>query len=103
MNRHKFHDFACQGNLKICQGIVREMSGNFVSAGEWQPCIMLWELLLYCWNYPDSLATTTMILELPHLKNGDWLFNEELNSFPLTKSSLGSGQMLSVGRKTRRM
>ena len=38
-NRHKFHDAACQGNLKFCQGIVREMSGNFVSAGVWQPCI----------------------------------------------------------------
>ena len=38
MNRHKFHDVACQGNLKFCQGIVREMSGNFVSAGVWQPC-----------------------------------------------------------------
>ena len=39
MNRHKFHDVACQGNLKFCQGIVREMSGNFVSAGVWQPCL----------------------------------------------------------------
>ena len=29
MNRHKFHDVACQGNLKFCQGIVREMSGKF--------------------------------------------------------------------------
>ena len=38
MNRQKFHDVACQGNLKFCQGIVREMSGNFVSAGVWQPC-----------------------------------------------------------------
>ena len=37
MNRHKFHDVACQGNLKFCQGIVREMSGNFVSPGVWQP------------------------------------------------------------------
>ena len=34
----KFHDVACQGNLKLCQGIVREMSGNFVSSGVWQPC-----------------------------------------------------------------
>ena len=24
MNRHKFHDVACQGNLKFCQGNVRE-------------------------------------------------------------------------------
>ena len=39
MNRHKFHHVACQGNLKFCQGIVREMSGNFVSAGVWQPCL----------------------------------------------------------------
>ena len=36
-NRHKFHDVACQGNLKFCQGIVREMLGNFVSTGVWQP------------------------------------------------------------------
>ena len=39
MNRHKFHDVACQGNLKFCQGIVREMSGNFYSTGVWQPCL----------------------------------------------------------------
>ena len=38
-NRHKFQDVACQGNLKFCQGIVRGMSGNFVSAGVWQPCL----------------------------------------------------------------
>ena len=37
--RHKFHDVACQGNLNFCQGIVREMSGNFVSSGVWQPCL----------------------------------------------------------------
>ena len=36
--RPKFHDVACQGNLKFCQGIVREMSGNFVSSEVWQPC-----------------------------------------------------------------
>ena len=36
--RPKFHDAACQGNLKFCQGIVREMSGNFVSSEVWQPC-----------------------------------------------------------------
>ena len=37
MKRPKFHDVACQGNLKFCQGIVREMSGNFVYSGVWQP------------------------------------------------------------------
>ena len=38
MKRPKFQDVGCQGNLKFCQGIVREMSGNFVSSGVWQPC-----------------------------------------------------------------
>ena len=37
--QYKFHDVACQGNLKFCQGIYKEMSGNFVSSGVWQPCI----------------------------------------------------------------
>ena len=35
------HYVACQRNLKFCQGIVREMSGNFVSAGVWQPCYVV--------------------------------------------------------------
>ena len=39
--RPNFHDVACQGNLKFCQGIVREMSGNFVSFGVWQPCMCI--------------------------------------------------------------
>ena len=26
-----------QENLKLCQGIVREMSGNIASAREWRP------------------------------------------------------------------
>ena len=28
----------CQGKLDICQGKVREMSGNFDIAGAWEPC-----------------------------------------------------------------
>ena len=28
----------CQGKMVICQGIVREMSGNFEPAQMWQPC-----------------------------------------------------------------
>ena len=27
----------CQGKLDICQGKVREMSGNFDIAGAWEP------------------------------------------------------------------
>ena len=29
----------CQGKIVICQGIVREMSGNFGPTQMWQPCI----------------------------------------------------------------
>ena len=28
----------CQGKIAICQGIVREMSGNFEPTQMWQPC-----------------------------------------------------------------
>ena len=38
--------------------------------------ITSWELLLNRWNYPDSMVTTSVILELPRLKNGAWLFYE---------------------------
>ena len=27
----------CQGKLDFCQGKVREMSGNFETAGAWEP------------------------------------------------------------------
>ena len=57
MNRHKFHDVACQGNLKFCQGIVREMSENFVFAGVWQPC---WGLqpIIVCSNDDPGVTLT---------------------------------------------
>ena len=29
----------CQGKLDICQGKVREMSGNFDIPGAWEPCV----------------------------------------------------------------
>ena len=38
--------------------------------------ITSWDLLLNRWNYPDSMVTTSVILELPHLKNGAQLFYE---------------------------
>ena len=31
----------CQGKSDICQGKVREMSGNFDTSGAWEPCLPL--------------------------------------------------------------
>ena len=42
----------------------------------WKKNITSWDLLLNRWNYLDSMVTTSVILELPHLKNGAWLFYE---------------------------
>ena len=38
--------------------------------------ITSWDLLLNRWNYPDSMVTTSVILEQPRMKNGAWPFYE---------------------------
>ena len=66
MNRHKFHDVACQGNLKFCQGIVREMSGNFVSTGAWQPCTGQIGTNPHCWFFFSGAHM--LVNSFPHHK-----------------------------------
>ena len=41
----------------------------------------IWKRILHRGNYPDSMATTSVILELPRLKNGAWLFYKSTLDF----------------------
>jgi len=34
-----------------CQRIVREMSGNFIVSGEWSPCIVAVDIVVYILNH----------------------------------------------------
>ena len=81
MNRHKFHDVACQVNLKFCQGIVREMSGNFVSTGVWQPCSCLLIHEPRCektglWDFQPGLTQTRLYNHIKWLEAGNLVFRK---------------------------
>ena len=52
----------CQGKIAICQGIVREMSGNFEPTQMWQPCYYVCKILYIKYQYYLTTIFVVVVL-----------------------------------------